>query len=201
MQTPNYTELTVHTKAQKYLDDLEAMLAKNWRIERVAEPGESVNVWPPKAKFCKWLKRHDGNTQQRASVMFNINLLDLADANLKGFFNNCPESFYQILMWLFLEAKERSLHMHLDFAGKQEVSPGQHRLYIRVDCRRRQVKLETLTAPMGRVARRRRLPLSAPRRRQPLRLGQLVYHGTSVVPHLQPYRAGWVAREAAPHLA
>ena len=152
MQTPNYTELTVHTKAQKYLDDLEAMLAKNWRIERVAEPGESVNVWPPKAKFCKWLKSHDNFIQPRAVLMCTINLLDLADANLRGVFRGCPDSFYQILNWLFGQAKERSLEMHLEFVGAQEVSPGQHRLYIRVDCMGRQVELETVTTSTGSAA-------------------------------------------------
>ena len=152
MQTPNYAELTVHTKAQKYLDDLEAMLAKNWRIERVAEPGESVNVWPPKAKFCRWLKSHDDFTQPRAVLMFTVNLLDLADANLRGVIRGCPDSFYAILIWLFWEAKERSLEMHLEFVNAQEVSPGQHRLYIRVDCMGRLMELETVTTPTGRVA-------------------------------------------------
>ena len=52
------------------------------------------------------------------------------------------------------------------------------------------------------TTRRCRLPLSAPRRRQPLRLHQLVYRRTSVGPTtIQQYRVGWVAREAALHRA
>ena len=151
MQTPNYAELTVHTKAQKYLDDLQAMLDKNWQI-RVAEPGDSPNFWPPKAKFCKWLKHHDSYLQQRAFVRFGFNTLDLTEANLKGLFNGCPESFYPMLLWLFSEAKERCLQMHLVSLEKQEVSPGQYRLDIRLVCGGVRVALETISAPTGRDA-------------------------------------------------
>ena len=47
---------------------------------------------------------------------------------------------------------ERSLEMHLEFVNAQKVSPGQHRLYIRVDCMGRLMELETVTTPTGRVA-------------------------------------------------
>ena len=113
MQTPNYAALTVHTEAQKYPDDLQAMLDINWRIKRVAGPGDSLNVWQPVAKSCKWMKKHLGYTQERAGRLFVINTLEITEANLNGYFLDCPSSFYEILIWLFSEAKERSLDMHV----------------------------------------------------------------------------------------
>ena len=200
----DYFLVSVHTKAQKYHNDLQALLDTT-TVMTVVERCEQPNAWPPQAKHCKWMKKHMSKIQCKADQAFSCNDEKLFKTLRRRDFCKCPHSWIKVVEWLLDKAKQRSLEMYLRFCHLTEISEDNYKLSIVVDyCNGLTVEFEALTILDDfdhKATLQCRLPLSAPRRRQSLGFHQLVYSRTSVGPHLQQYHIGWVAWEAVVHRA
>ena len=111
----DYFLVSVHTKAQKYHNDLQALLDTT-TVMTVVERCEQPNAWPPQAKHCKWMKKHMSKIQCKADQAFSCNDEKLFKTLRRRDFCKCPHSWIKVVEWLLDKAKQRAWKCTFVFA-------------------------------------------------------------------------------------